>query len=58
MQLLKDELTISRKLRHPHVVLVYGVCVFSGTELWLVMEYADKGSIQSLLSDYSKVWCF
>ena len=41
--------------RHPHVVQVYGACVYSPTEIWLVMEYADGGSLFSKLADRSVV---
>jgi serine/threonine protein kinase len=52
--MLEREITTAARLRHPHVVQVYGACVYSPTELWLVMEYADGGSLFSKIADKSK----
>jgi serine/threonine protein kinase len=56
--MLEREITTAARLRHPHVVQVYGACVYSTTEIWLVMEYADGGSLFSKLSDKKIVCAF
>jgi len=43
---IEHQITLVSTLRHPHLLVVYGVCVSSNTELWFVMEYADKGNIR------------
>jgi serine/threonine protein kinase len=48
---LEREINTAARLRHPHVVQMYGACVISTTELWLVMEFADGGSLFSRLAD-------
>jgi len=44
---LEQQITQVCEFRHPHILLVYGVCVCSATELWVVMEYAED-SIESI----------
>jgi serine/threonine protein kinase len=55
MKSLEQEVCFASKLRHPHIVLVYGACIFSPTELWIVMEFADGGNLTNTLIDLSKV---
>lgn len=53
--MLEREITTAARLRHPHVVQIYGVCIYSPTELWLLMEFAEGGSLFSKLSNKSEV---
>jgi serine/threonine protein kinase len=48
------ELAFATTLRHPNIVLVYGACLV-GNVLWIVMEFADSGSLTSVLADHDTV---
>ncbi|XP_019849257.1 PREDICTED: leucine-rich repeat serine/threonine-protein kinase 1-like [Amphimedon queenslandica] len=48
---LKKELSILSPLRHPYIIQLFGV---SARPLGLVLELAPKGSLKSLLKEYSE----
>ncbi len=39
----EQQIELVSNMRYPHILLGYGVCRGSVTELWLVMEFADGG---------------
>ena len=45
------------KLKHPNIMTIYGACVVQKTELWIVMEYMEGGSLYEVLhSDVELPW--
>jgi serine/threonine protein kinase len=52
---MKKEIDFAAQLRHPNVVPLYGVCMHGNTEVWIIMEFADGGSLYDILSDQTKV---
>jgi mitogen-activated protein kinase kinase kinase 13 len=49
IQSLEEEVSILAMLQHPHITHIYGVCICSQTEIWIVMEFADGGNLYELL---------
>lgn len=44
-----EDLTTMVRIHHPNVLHYYGLCVISGTEIWIVMEFADGGNLSTFL---------
>ena len=51
LQQINDEIKVAQRLHHPNLVTVYGLCEMPTGALSLVMELADGGSLQNVLSD-------
>jgi serine/threonine protein kinase len=50
------EIILASRMHHPNVVTMFGTCISKSTnEAWLVMEYADEGSLYSSLADKPQV---
>ena len=49
MKRFKDELLLCRDLRHPNVMQVLGGCWNTLDNVFIVMEYCEKGSLASVL---------
>jgi serine/threonine protein kinase len=52
---VEKEITLAARMHHPNVVAVFGVCIVSTNEVWLIMEYGEEGSLHCLLADETKV---
>ena len=51
LQQVNDEIKVAQRLQHHNLVKVYGLCELPTGALSLVMELADGGSLQNVLSD-------
>jgi len=48
------EITLMRDLRHPNVVSLLGVSIRSEADLYLILEFADKGDLSQLLKQHQR----
>jgi len=51
----ENEITMLNSLRHPHTVLLMGVCT-RPPHLALIFEYANKGTVYDLLHRSRQEW--
>lgn len=49
MEILADELLVMSPLRHPNVVLLLGACFDEGANVGMVLEYAARGDLLTVL---------
>lgn len=47
------EVEIMSLVKYAHICEVYGGCVISPNELWIIMEYVDGGDLHCFLSSFS-----
>jgi len=52
--LIATEVELLNKLNHPNIIVCHGVH-FKEKEIWIILEYADGGSLGSLIQTYGKL---